>query len=88
MNVLGHSIVTIQEQRIGILSPIENISGNYAFIIDSTCCVIKKFYFHLILMSTTSVKFVNSLDRQLKINVDPILYRPSVKTNFPTQFIS
>jgi hypothetical protein len=37
-------------------------------------------------VSSVSEEILNNLNRNIKVNVDPILYRPSVKMDFPAEF--
>jgi hypothetical protein len=49
--------------------------------------LIEKFHSQELLMSTRIYEEVlNSLDEQMKLSVDPVLYRPSEKIYFQVEF--
>jgi hypothetical protein len=83
---LGYNIAAIQKQLAGIASLFKEIWGKIpTCVIDSTLHINKT-----ILCSGSnyidhiSEEFLNSLDGQIKINVDPILYRFFCKDTFPS----
>jgi hypothetical protein len=59
---------------MGIVSPIKETSGKSTSVIDSTHCVYKEILCYSVVDHVNN-EVLNSLDGQLKIIIDPILYR-------------
>jgi hypothetical protein len=88
---LVHNVTATRKQFTGTASMIEEISGKCTSAIDSTHCINMSTAVLCCLKSnyvTILVKKFSRLDRQIKISVDTILHRPSVKIQvyFPMNF--
>lgn len=84
---LGHDTIAIQKQHMDFASVIKDKSGNSISITDSTHCINKTNLWsgknddnHI------NEVVLNDLDRQIKISIVPMQFRPSVKVHFPVEF--
>jgi hypothetical protein len=81
---LGCNITAIQKQLIGITSGIKEMSGKSTSVTDSTHCITKA----ILCLGINDVNCISEevFDGQINTSIDTILYRPSVKIHFPTEF--
>jgi hypothetical protein len=85
---LWYNIIAIQKQLMVIGSLITEISGECTSVTDSIRCSNKA----VLCFGSNDVdhireEVVNSLDGRIKMDVDPIPYRPSVMIHFPLKFL-
>jgi hypothetical protein len=80
---LGYNIIGNQKQLMCIALLIKQMSGKSTSVIDPTHCINKALLCLGSNVNHSSEKVLNSLEGQIKINIDPILYRPSAKIHFP-----
>lgn len=77
---LGYNIVLIQKQLMDIASLIKNTSNRSTSITDSTHC----FNYEILYSGGNNVSHIieevrSSVHGQIKISVDPVLYRPPLE---------